>query len=357
MKCILFTSILSGGGAERVLCQLANKLSEEHSVTLAAAYPSENEYAIASGVQKVYLDSSVENKKSWKQIVTLRNLIKTEKPDICISFLPQPNFKILMASFGLRNKVIVSVRNDPVREYGSMINRILAYVLYPRANGIVFQTRDAQDFFPRRIRKKSRVIMNQVCKVFFEKTVELGCYFVATGRLNEQKNYPMMIRAFAKFVEKYPDEELRIYGAGEKSEELKTLIKSLGAECNIRLMGQTNDIPTVLSQAKCFLLTSNFEGMPNGLLEAAAIGLPCVSTDCPCGGPREIIENDVNGILIPINDEDALYHSLCRVQEDICYRNKIAINARKGAMRYHPDVVFQLWMAYINAIVKGGKNE
>lgn len=353
MKCVLYTSVLSGGGAERVLCQLANRLAAENQVILVAAYPSENEYEISDDVQKVYLESSVESKHPLNQIVALRRLIRTQTPEICISFLPQPNFKLLLSTIGLRTKVVVSVRNDPAREYAGSVNKLLAKWLYPLAAGIVFQTKDAQKWFSEKIIKKSRVIMNQVNPIFFQRARESEEYYVATGRLNNQKNYPMMIRAFVRFLEKYPDEKLCIYGSGHLEEELQALIKAYKAENNVFLKGSSNDIPGVLAQAKGFILTSDFEGMPNGLLEAIAMGLPCISTDCPCGGPREIIEDDVSGVLIPVDDEDALFKALCKVQEDKEYRDRIAAAAKKSAVRFHPDEVFKMWLDYITMLTRG----
>lgn len=351
MKCILYTSVLAGGGAERVLCQLANRLAEEHQVTIVAAYPSDNEYELAQKVRKVYLDSAVETKNPLKQIIGLRRLVRIKKPDICISFLPQPNFKLLLATIGIRTKVIVSVRNDPAREYANKVDKILVKLLYPLASGVVFQTSDAQKWFPEKIVRKSRVIMNQVNPVFFQTERKAEEYYVATGRLNNQKNYPMMIRAFVRFLEKYPDEKLYIYGSGPLEKELQALIGEYGVEKNICLKGQSNDIQHVLARAKAFVMSSDFEGMPNGLLEAMAMGLPCISTDCPCGGPREIIQNNVDGILIGVNDEEEMYRALCRIQRDDGYRHSITQKAKENAKRFHPDVVFRDWQSYISTIV------
>lgn len=353
MKLILFTSILSGGGAERVLCQLANSFSKEHQVILAAAYPSENEYSICERVKKVYLDSSTETKNPVRQIAMLRRMIKTEKPDVCISFLPQPNFKLIIASLGLKKKVLISVRNDPAREYAGGLTRLLAKILYSAASGVVFQTKDAQSWFPERIIRKSRVIMNQVDPVFFQRELEDPEYYVATGRLNQQKNYPMMFKAFARFLEKHPDQKLFVYGTGVLADELQQLIASLGVQDGIILKGASNSIPDILAKAKVFLLSSDFEGMPNGLLEAVAMGLPCISTDCPCGGPREIIENGVSGMLIKVGDETAMFEALCRIEENDEYRAYIAKKARETAKRYHPDVVYGQWLEYITALVQG----
>lgn len=352
MKCVLFTSVLSGGGAERVLCQLANRLATEHHVILVAAYPSENEYPVADNINKVYLDTAIENKKPIKQLILLRKVLKEQRPDVCISFLPQPNFKMLLAALGLKTRVIVSVRNDPAKEYAKLSSRLLARFLYPMAAGVVFQTKDAQAWFPKHIQRKSRVIMNQVNPTFFTTQRVSEDYFVATGRLNNQKNYPLMIKAFAKFSKEFPQEKLYIFGTGQLREELSALINELDVSSNIVLQGASNDIPTVLSHTKAFLLTSDYEGMPNGLLEAMAMGIPCIATNCPCGGPKQIIDNGINGILINVSDEDALLDALHKVHNDSDFRKDIASRAKASSRKYHPDEVYRDWEAYISEIVK-----
>lgn len=351
MKYFLYTSVLFGGGAERVLCELANNLSKKNDVTLIASYQSETEYYICDQVKKIYIDDRIENKSSIKQIIRLRSIIQETKPDAVISFLPFPNFKMLIATIGLKTKKIISVRNDPNREYPTSIMRHLAFLLYKLADGVVFQTKDAQDFFPEKIRNKSKVIMNQVDNEFFKTSQISEDYYVATGRLNKQKNYEMMISAFAKFVQRFPDEKLYIYGEGDERKSLEKLITQLNVEKNIFLKGTTSNIPDVLSHAKAFILTSDFEGMPNGLLEAMAVGLPCISTDCPAGGPKEIIETGINGLLIPIGNEKILYEKLVYMQSNDMDRKNYGYNAKIAANKFAPEKIFKLWEKYINEII------
>ena len=133
-------------------------------------------------------------------------------------------------------------------------------------------------------------------------------------------------------------------------EELNELIKNLNVERNILLKGPSNDIPDVLKNAKGFLLSSNYEGIPNGLLEAMAVGVPCISTDCPCGGPKMIINHNENGLLIPVGDEDKLYEALCCLEnEDL--RKKISTNAKKSAESFKPDVIYENWEKYLKEVV------
>lgn len=353
MKLFLYTSVLSGGGAERVLCQLANNfLKKKHDVFIIASYPTQNEYVLDNQIKKIYIDESNQNKKSIRQILRLRALVKKEKPDVLISFLPNPNLKMLIATMGLTVKKVISVRNDPNYEYANTIIKILAKVFYLQADGIVFQTKQAQKWFSKKIQKKSVIIMNQVSELFFStKRVEEN-FFVAVGRLNKQKNYPLMIKAFGLLVKEHPNVRLRIYGDGEEKENINNLIKKYKLENNISLMGKSNHINEVLSHAKAFVLSSTYEGMPNALLEAMAMGLPCIATDCPCGGPEMIIKNGYNGVLVPVDNINSLYEGLKKILENDEFRIKIALNAKESSKNFYPQKIFREWEEYIFDIEK-----
>lgn len=349
MKVLLYISILSGGGAERVMCQLANGLSENHEVILVAAYQTDNEYSVSTKVEKIYIDDSVDNKHSFRQIARLRKLINQRHPDVCLSFMPAPNYKLLLAAIGTNTKTIISVRWDPVREYSSGINSILYKMLYPLADGVVFQTKRAQSWFEERIRRKSRVIMNPVALAFFEKKRVSGDYWVATGRLAEEKNYSLMIRAFSELVKEFPLEKLRIYGEGSLEPKIKQEVRDLNLDNNILFMGRVNDIPTVLSRAKCFLLTSDYEGMPNGLLEAFTMGVPCIASNCPCGGPAEIIDDKVDGFLFPVGDSVSLVECMKTIIADDQNKSKcMAEHAMKKARcKFNPNTVIAEWEGFL----------
>ena len=351
MKIFLYTSVLFGGGAERVLCALANNLykNPQNEVFLIASYKLDEEYYVNKSIKKIYIDKSVENKNSIKQILNLRKLIKQEKPDVIISFLPEPNFKTLISSFGLKSRKIISIRNDPKVEYSSKASKILCKILYPRADGIVFQTEDAKKFFSEKIQQKSEIIMNQVDERFFETDRISEDYYVATGRLKEQKNYDMMINSFSEFIKQCPNEKLFIYGDGTKEDEnrLNSLIKNKNAENNIFIKGVSTDVPKVLSHAKGFLMTSNYEGMPNGLLEAMSVGLPCICTDCPCGGPKTVIEDGIDGFLVPVGDENEFAKALLKINSDKAYRDMLGYNAKKKSQNFKPDIVFEKWEEFI----------
>ena len=357
MRILFYISTIRGGGAARVMVNLANSFAKSNKICFVTNFPADHEYLLATDISRVFLEEKESHSnflvKNASRVCKLRKLIKSWKPDISIAFMGENNFRLLAANCFLSGKVLLSVRNDPYREYPTILSKFMAKVLYRFADGIVFQTEDARNFFPSSVRHKSKIIMNQVDSKFFEIECSNVEYFVATGRLSAQKNYPVMIRAFSAVVERFPQETLYIYGDSSESQriQLQKLIDSLGMKNNIFLKGISTNVPEILSHAKAFLMSSDYEGMPNGLLEAMAVGLPCISTDCPCGGPKMLIEHQNNGILVPIQNEAALTSAILSLEENELLRKSLAKNAKISAVRFQPERVLRQWEIYVKEIV------
>jgi len=352
---LFYISTIKSGGAARVMVNLANEFVDAgYKIVFVTNFPSETDYILNERVIRENIRSSEfhENaiKKNLYRCKKLRQIIKRYKPNLALSFMAENNFRLIISTIGFHTKTVISVRSDPRYEYSTVLRKILAQVLFRFASGIVFQTKQAQQMFPRAIIKKSTIIANEVANVFYSTKHVKDDYFVAVGRLVPPKNYELMINAFARFTDDFPNAVLRIYGEGERRTQLENLISTLNAVNNIKLMGQVEDIASVLSHASAFILSSNIEGMPNALLEAQAMGLPCISTDCPSGGPAEIIQNGKNGILIPPNDEDALVNALKRIAVDTNYAKNLGKYAHDSAMKYNPISIFSRWESYLNSV-------
>lgn len=355
MKVLFYINQLSGGGAERVMSQLANFFSSSgDEAVLVTSFRCENEYELAEGVVRHSLEDEeiVQSRlmRNVSRIRKLRAIIRSEAPDIVLSFMQEPNFRALVAGLGLPCKVVVSVRNDPAKEYAGKVGGVVGKVLMPLlADGCVFQTRQAADWFPKRLRRKAEVIPNAVNPVFFstEKS-DADAYWVAVGRLAEQKNYPMMLRAFAAVHDDFPDERLRVYGEGPIRGDLQRMIDSLGLSDSVALCGQSSDIPAVLANAKGFLMSSDYEGMPNALMEAMAVGLPCIATDCPCGGAADLIGNHEGGILVAVDDHEDMAAKIEMLLGSPSLQ--IGRKARARMEKVRPDSVFGAWRRYIDSI-------
>lgn len=348
-----YINVLGGGGAERVITNLANMLAEDnYDVTMITSYEVEREYILTRNVRRLSLEDKDSQRsriiRNLSRIFKLRKICKEEKPDILISFMEEPNFRAILATRGLPVKTLVSVRNDPNKEYAGKIGRFVGKVLLPMADGCVFQTGDAQKWFPERLRKKSRIIYNAVKEEFYqvERTPVRG-EIVTCGRLTEQKNHRLLIDAFAEVQRIHPYATLKIYGEGVLREKLQNQIESLNLNEKVFLMGATNDVAKALKTADLFVLSSDYEGMPNALMEAMAAGVPCISTDCPCGGPRELFGNLCAEDLVRCNEPKQLAQTMEKKLE----QNDQSCMQRKRAEQFRPEKISYEWKKYINELI------
>lgn len=355
-KIMLYINTLQTGGAERVISQLAIRFAEAgYDVSMVTSFPCASEYPIGAQAKRYNLEETeiVQSRlmRNVTRIGKLRKLCKIQKPDVLISFMQEPNFRAILATRGLPIKTIVSVRNDPDREYAGKIGKVVGKHLLPLADGCVFQTKQAKAWFPVKLQKKSTVIMNAVDEVFFNVAREQPEDILTTGRLFVQKNHAMLIHAFSQISEKYPDQNLLIYGAGELETELAEQIHALGLEGRVLLKGRTMDVPSVLARAKMFVLSSDYEGMPNALMEALAAGVPSISTNCPCGGPASLIRDGENGLLVPVGDADAMAEAMDKLLSDRAFAEQLGSCAKKQAEQFNPEAVFEQWQSFVARVV------
>jgi glycosyltransferase involved in cell wall biosynthesis len=195
--------------------------------------------------------------------------------------------------------------------------------------------------------------MNQVNESFFD-VLHSGERrdIVTVGKLRAQKNQALLIRAFSRIAGEIGD-NLLLYGAGELENELRGLIESLHLAERVKLMGLSTDVANDIKDAKCFVMSSDYEGLPNALLEAMALGLPCVSTDCEGGGPAMMIKNGVNGLLVPMRDEKALADAMLYMLRNPEEAERMGRAARKTAEGFRPDAIFARWKQYAEDILNG----
>lgn len=176
-----------------------------------------------------------------------------------------------------------------------------------------------------------------------------------SGRLVDFKNQLLLIDAFVKVHEKHHDYTLEIYGGDSHDGTKELLEKSIAknhAEEYVHLMGASDELEKKLNDAALFAFSSDWEGLPNALMEAMALGLPIVATDCPCGGPATLIENEKNGLLVPIKDADALAAGMNRLIEDRDFAEKLGREARKIKDIANTEAVVRQWRDYIEELCK-----
>ena len=357
MKLMFCIGEMKKGGAERVVANLSNYLIKHNEeVNIITTIKGKSFYELDKKINLDGLDDDKLHKnfiiKNKKRLKKLKAILKNKKPDIIVSFLPEPSYRVLFLKiFNRQLKVIVSVRNDPKVEYKSRINRLIMKLLYPLADGFVFQTKEAQEYFSKQIQNKSVIIPNPINEDFICEPYngEREKIIVTVGRLEEQKNHKMLIEAFSKLPEEFKEYKLIIYGEGSLRNKLEEQINELKLKDRVLLPGQVDNVKEKIYKASLFVLSSKYEGMPNALMEAMALGIPCISTDCPCGGPRFLIKNGYNGYLVPVNDTC----SLRKTMQNVLNKNQTEARQKvhKIAVDLHPNKINKEWEKYIVKII------
>ena len=357
MKILFYINSISHGGAERVLVNLANQFSKTgNEVCLVTSLKKEWEYQVGASVHRISLEGETYKKESFLQqnlkwTKKLRGIIKEQCPDMVISFMAEPNFRAILATMGLKAKCLVSVRNDPDKEYPNLVYRICAKVLYRFADGIVFQTEDAKKWFSASIQKKSQIIYNQVDQKFYDYPENTEKKDIVTcGRLVEQKNQELLLNAFSMIAGEV-SENLYIYGEGKLREQLENKIQELNLENRVYLPGNITNVEEMLSKAALFVLPSDYEGMPNALMEAMAVGVPCISTDCPCGGPLMLFENNSDA-LVPVGNAEKMAEKMKDFLLNKEKSKEIGAKMKEYSLAFTPERIFKKWDEYVNAVFK-----
>lgn len=357
MKIMTVGYLHGSGGAERQIILLSNQLSNlGHEVTLCVLSENNAPYVINEKVRVIDL-SNIEKTgrfKIWKRYQAFKKTVESVHPDVIINYNLQSAYFCLGISKKLRGKVVYSERGDPYDvEYGGFLGKVRD-VTVAHLDGLVFQSEGARDFFPDKVKERSIVIHNSV-NVPQDKypMVEVReKRIVNVGRLHPQKNQKMLIDAFAKIAAEFPDYVLDIYGDGQLHDELQVQIESLHLNDRVRLNASRKDIFDYIYKASLFVLTSNYEGMPNALMEAMALGIPCISTDCRPGGAKTLIAQGVNGYIVPCGNADVLALQITQLLNNPNKAYSIGYEARKLAETHTDAVIFSKWDCFLKKLVK-----
>lgn len=341
------------GGAERVIAQLLQSWAKSGvQCSLFCINPySEDSYSIPETVARYDIPHFSNNGhvNKLRKYAHLRKLIKQVAPDVVLSLPEEIGVYVICALLGTGIPVVVSERNNPWVMPDRKVTRILRRLMYPFVNGLIFQTKQAASFFPDSQQKKGIILPNPLDSSCLppvydgvrEKTV------ISAGRLENQKNFPLLIRAFASFYETHSDYRLVIYGVGSKQEELKAMAEDLLPKGSWSMPGKVRDLPERIGRSAVFALSSDYEGVPNVLIEAMAVGTPCVSTNCAPGGAAELIENAKNGLLVPVGDVRALAEGLCYMVDNPADAAQMAQEAVKIRQKLDVEQVAAKWLAYL----------
>lgn len=361
MNVTFFIGGLSGGGAERVVCNAANYLTEKgHNVTVLTAGKTANNYNLSGGVKAFSLEDKRGKFKPlrvFKKMLALKRYIKKADADVYVAMLPETIKALTHYKRKIKAPVVLSERVDP-SAYSIKKQRYLLKA-FKKSDGAVFQTENAKNFYTDKIALKSfTVIPNAVNPDFISANAAetRRNAIVSCGRLSGQKRFDILIDAFSDLVKKYPDLTLEIYGVGNLKDELSCRAKEKGVSDKVFFMGFCKNVKDRVYDAKAFCLTSDVEGIPNALLEALALGVPSVATDCDGGGAKLLIENGVNGLLVDKGDDKAVKDALEKIVSDEELSKKLSKNALKISEKFSPEVIYGEWEEYLLKIISENKD-
>ncbi len=343
---------LSYGGASKIMAFLANQLSyEDYDVHLFAYESNETVPSLAPSVHHVacrYSPCAVVGLRRIVQITQIREVIYEVKPDVIISFLAYPNVMSIIASRGMSTRVIICERGDPFSERG-WFSRFRDFV-YRFADGYVFQTNGARQYYSKRIQTQAAVVPNPVIAEDISVNWRGGREdaIITAGRLElKQKRQDLLISAFSRIAANHPHIRLVIYGDGEDETAIRQLVSNLRLEGRVVLAGVSRNMLGVMKNARMFVLSSDYEGIPNALVEAMSIGVPCISTDCSPGGAAQLIRNMENGILVPRGCRDELANAMEFMLTNPERAELMGRNARLVTRDLDPDAIVDRWKSYI----------
>ena len=358
---------MGGGGAERVTAIIANAMSKNgNNVSIYTLVGGESFYPLNPAVCYDSVNITVNRKNKIttffseaialpKSIYSVWKLIKNERYDIVISFLVETDIIVgLCKLFGLKFKHVCSERNDPSRRSKQQL--FILNKIYRNADLFICQSKSVAKFYKAIPKRIKTVIPNPINSEDIPKRpTKISKRIVGIGRLTAQKNFPLLIKSFANIHNEFPEYILEIYGEGECRGQLESLIKKLNMSGRVILKGACQDVQTLVSDAALFVLSSDYEGFPNVLLEAIAIGLPVISTDFATGVARELI-GDENGIIVPVGDEKLMTGAIRELLGNDEKRKKMEKNNQEKGKYYYKNRIVEKWDEALEGITKTDYN-
>lgn len=352
-KIVFFNGTLCEGGAERVISLLSKELVDKgHNVEIVLHRNSPIFYEIDPHIKVTKIEKEIGTRGIIKSILWMRKYFKNNA-DIIVSFLAPFNMLAIMATIFSKVPLIVADRNDPKKVPQNYMIRKIRDILYCFADGVVLQTNSNKEYFNYIVKKKSVIIPNPIdlgdkkgLSLKSNKVKEI----VSVGRLMPQKNQILLIKAFEEIHNEYPDYILTIYGEGPMRKVLTEEIEQLKLEKYVRLPGSMKDVIDRIASAELFILTSDYEGMPNALIEAMCLGLPVISTSV--SGATDLIDSGENGILIDLNNKNDLVRAMRDLITNDKLRIKLGHNAEKIAEKLILENIVDMWFQFMYITMK-----
>lgn len=361
MNVVFITNSIGYGGAEKMMNFVTDCLAKNGNSVLILNLNTVNKHVNAhqqvfnKDISVITLCDTIGSKHAYR-IKKIIHTIKEFKADVIVAFTMFPNFYAKIASWLTGIPSIMSERGDPNRTFTKSIKDRFILSVINLSQGAVFQTKEASLFYSRSLQKRGIVIPNPI---FLNNPPNLNNWgprpktIVSVGRFqNIQKRYDIMLKAFKEFSSSHSDYILKLYGSGEDELLIRQWINELQLDNKVLMPGTIENAIEKISKEGIFIITSDYEGIPNALLEAMAAGLPVVATDCSPGGAKLLIKNNVNGQIVQSGDIHAIATALARYAENEDFAKSCANNARLVLQTYNPKRIGEYWISYIKQIAE-----
>jgi len=347
----LITGSLECGGSERQLADMANYWAAKgFDVTVATwAGPGTRDcYSLDARVERVHLDSAVGGRLrgNLARIRKLRRVLEASRPCSVLSFLTRSNVPAILASRGLPARVVISERTQPAYETGLQAEwRLLRRLVYGQADALVCQTRATADWIWQHWGQRTEVIANAL-RPLPTPPERREPFILGVGRLVDEKGFDLLLQSYARIFRRLPEWRVVIAGSGPQRATFEMLAADLAIGGRVEFLGHVEDIEAWMGRAGLVVQPSRFEGFPNAVLEAMGMGAAVISADCPAG-PAELIQDGVNGRLVPVEDVEALAQAMTELISTPELRSRLGHEAQKVRERFRQDKVMAQWEAVL----------
>ena len=333
MKIVFVVPDMAGGGTERVISLLANEYVSRGIQTAILSFAGNQQaYALDERVELISAGgaSAGSFKVRINRLKAMRQYFKKNKEVYIFSFSTIGTGFIVLSTLFTKRNMLVSERTDP----NSCDHKMYRNFFYRFSTAVVCQTQEAADSFPMYLRKKTCVVGNPIDPAIPDRFEGMRRKSIcAVGRLEPVKNFEMLIEAFQIFRDKHSDFILELYGKGSMEEKLRELVRTKKLEKQVIFHGFCSNVKEKIKDTSMFVLSPNYEGVSNSMIEALAMGIPVIATDCPIGGCRTYIQNGKNGLLVPVGNTKKMAEAMTRIAEDLEFPErckKEAENIRKS---------------------------
>lgn len=345
---VIFLGSMGRGGAERVISLISDYFSKKGwEVWICLLLFNKVDYKLNNNIHIIDLSgknqSRIKRLPGW--IFGIHRLVKEIKPNVILSFAARINIIVQIATLGLNQCIIASERNDPYMDGRSKLIDYLTKLLYPHLNAIIFQTKKAANYFIHLNLNNAYIVPNPINIECLNRS-PIKHRIVSVGRLTVQKNQELLIKAFKQILNNFPDSELYIYGEGELREYLESLVQKMGLISKVYMPGNVSNIHELMAKADLFVLSSNYEGLSNALLEALMMGIPCVSTNV--AGADEYIKSGENGIIIPIGDVEKLISAVNYIFSHEDKAKKMGKKSIEMSQIFSQEIIINQWYEIIS---------